>query len=148
MSISSIGFVVLVADNRTAGCDFLAAIAYGIFGLFSLVMLLHSIKNVQWFDIADGSITIHCPFGMIRRVELNQIEKAFKTNAVIYRVKMLCVRRPHIALCLKKSVAKADTDDAYNGKKKPYIILPYSAETERLIRAEYIKMCGMELIIQ
>ena len=111
-------------------------------------MLLHSIKNIQWIDITDGYITVHCPFGIIRRVRLNQIKKAFKTNAVIYSIKMLSARRPHIVLCIKKSVAKAGVDDAYNGKKKAYIIIPYSTETEVLICTEYKKLCGEELIIK
>ncbi|MBO5785427.1 MAG: hypothetical protein J6V34_00145 [Oscillospiraceae bacterium] len=143
LSISLIGFIVLVT-----ACHFWGSVGYFIFFLIATIMLLHSIKNIQWIDITDGYITVHCPFGIIRRVRLNQIKKAFKTNAVIYSIKMLSARRPHIVLCIKKSVAKAGVDDAYNGKKKPYIIIPYSTETEVLICTEYKKLCGEELIIK
>ena len=111
-------------------------------------MLLQSVKNIQWFDVANGYITVYCPFGIISRIKLNQIKKAFKTNATIYGIKMLNVMRPHIVLCIKKSVAKADVDDAYNIKKKPYIIIPYSTETEVLVCAEYKKLCGEELVVK
>lgn len=148
LSISLIGIIVSVRDYDDTARHFWVAVSYCMFFLLSTIMLLCSIKNIQWFDIADGYVTVYCPFGMIRRVRLDQIKKAFKTNAVIYRIRMLSVRRPHITLCLKKSVAKADADDAYNGKKKPYIILPYSIETVVLICTEYKKLCGDELIIK
>ncbi len=148
LSISSIGLIVLLTDNGDTIRHFWGTVGYGIFFLIAIIMLLHSIKNIQWFDITDGYITVRCPFGIVRQVELNQIKKAFKTNAVIYSIKMLHVSRPHIVLCLKKSVAKNNVDDAYNGKKKPYIIIPYSIETEVLICTEYKKLCGDELIIK
>ncbi len=141
--ISLIGFIVLATARH-----FWGFVGYFIFFLIVTIMLLDSIKNIQWFDIIDGYITIHCPFGIIRRVRLNQIKKAFKTNAVIYNIKMLSVRRPHIVLCVEKSLTKAGVDDAYNGKKKPYVIIPYSEEIEVLICTEYKKLCGEELIIK
>ena len=143
LSISLIGFIVLATARH-----FWVSVGCFIFFLIAIIMLLDSIKNIQWFDIANGYITVYCPFGIIKRVKLNQIKKAFKTNSVIFSIKMLSVRRPHIALCLKKSVAKSDADDAYNGKKKPYIIIPYSIETEVLICTEYKKLCGEGLIIK
>jgi len=148
LSISLIGIIVCVRDYGDTARHFWAVVGYCVFFLLSTIMLLYSIKNIQWFDITDGYVTVYCPFGMIKRVRLDQIKRAFKTNAVIYSIKMLSVRRPHIALCLKKSVAKADAGDAYNGKKKPYIMIPYSIETEVLICAEYKKLCGDELIIK
>ena len=107
-----------------------------------------SIKNIQWFKIVDGQITIYCPFGTIKQVRLDEIKKAFKDNAVIFQLKMLGIRRPHIVLCLKKSVARKDISDAYNGSKKPYIIIPHSIEAEYLLLTEYKKICGEELIIK
>jgi hypothetical protein len=148
LSMSLIGLIVSVRDYGDTARHFWVAVGCCFFFLLSIIMLLCSIKNIQWFDIADGYVTVYCPFGMIRRARLDQIKKAFKTNAVIYSIKMNSVRRPHIALCLKKSISKADADDAYNGKKKPYIIIPYSIETEVLICTEYKKLCGDELIIK
>lgn len=147
-SISLMGVIVLLLDIDAADFSLWGVIGYGSFALISIVMLLYSIKNIQWFDITDGYIIIYSPFGIIRRAELTQVKKAFKTNVAIYSIKMLSVRRPHIVLCLKKSVAKADADDAYNRKKKPYIIVPYTAETEILICSEYKRICGEELIIK
>ena len=148
LSISLIGFIVLLSNVDAGETPLWGVIVYGVFSLISIIMLLNAINNLQWFDIADGYITIRSPFGIIKHVQLTQIKKAFKTNAVIYSIKMLHIRRPHIALCLKKSIAKADAGDAYNGKKKPYIILPYSVETEILICSEYKDICGEALIIE
>ena len=112
--ISFIGFIVLVKSRYFGG-----AVGFGIFFLITIILLLSSIKNIQWFDIANGYITIYCPFGIIKRVGLNKIKKAFKTNATIYSIKMLNIRRPHIVLCLNKSVTKNRVNDAYNEKNKP-----------------------------
>ncbi len=111
-------------------------------------MLLDSIKNVQWYTIADGSITVYCPFGVIKRVRLSQIKKAFQTNVAIFSIKTLTVRRPYIVLCLRKSISKGDVENAYNRKKKPYILIPYSVETEILICTEYKMLYGEELSIK
>ena len=140
---SFIGFIVAITERH-----FWGSVGYCIFLLMFISMLLLSIHNVQWFDITNGAITVYCPFGMIKRVGLSQVKKAFTTNATIYSVKMLHVKRPCIVLCLNKSVGKADIDDAYNGKKKPYIILPYSLETKALICTEYKKLCDEELIVK
>ena len=148
LSISLVGLVVSITDYDDTASHFCCAVGYGVFFLLSIIMLFCSIKNIQWFNIADGYITVHCPFGIIKRVRLDQIKKAFKTNAVIYSVKMLSVRRPHVVLCLQKSVTKNRVNDAYNEKKKPYIIIPYSTEIEVMICTEYKKLCGEELIIK
>ena len=143
LSISLNGFIVLVTARH-----FWGSVGCFIFFLISAIMLLRSIKNIQWFDIANGYITVYCPFGIIKRVELTRIKKTFKTDATIYGIKMHSVSRPHIVLCLQKYVAKSRIEDAYNRKKKPYIIIPYSTEIETLICTEYKKLCGEELIIK
>lgn len=143
--IGVIALAVLITDN--SGGNEWGILGYSIFLIIAVLMLLHSIKNIQWYDIGNGHITVYCPFGAVKKVGLPQIINAFKTNATIYSIKMLAVRRPHIVLCLQKSVAKADVDSAYNGKKKPYIIIPYSKEAEDLICAEYKKLCGVDLVI-
>ena len=148
LSLSLIGFIVLVTNNSDTAHRFWGTVGYFIFFLFATIMLLHSIKNIQWFVITDGYITVYCPFGIIKRVRINQIKKAFKSNAVICSIKMLSVSRPHIVLCINKSVVNADVENAYNGKKKPYIIIPYLPETEILLYTEYKKLCGEDLIIK
>ena len=147
-SISLIGFIVLVTDDSDTASRFWGTVGYFVFFLIATIMLLDSIKNIQWFNITGGYITVYCPFGIIKQMELKQIKKAFKTNAVIYRIKMLSISRPYIVLCINKSVTNADIDDAYNRKKKKYILIPYSKEAEILVCAEYKKMCGEELVIR
>lgn len=148
VSLSLIGLIVLLTGDDEASRFSWVTLFYSVFFLFAGIMLFVSIKNIQWFKIVDGQITIYCPFGVIKQVRLDKIKKAFKNNAVSLRLKMLGIRRPHIVLCLKKSVAKVEINDAYNDKKKPYIIIPHSIEAEYLLRTEYKKMCGEELIIK
>jgi hypothetical protein len=148
VSLSLVGIIVLSTSDDEASRFSWVTIVVSLFFLFSVIMLFVSIKNIQWFKIVDGLITIYCPFGTIKQVRLDEIKKAFKDNAVIFQLKMLGIRRPHIVLCLKKSVARKDISDAYNGSKKPYIIIPHSIEAEYLLLTEYKKICGEELIIK
>ena len=148
VSLSLVGIIVLLTSDDEAGRFSWVTIVFSLLFLFSVIMLFVSIKNIQWFKIVDGLITIYCPFRTIKQVRLDEIKKAFKYNAVIFQLKMLGIRRPHIVLCLKKSVASKDISGAYNGIKKPYIIIPYSIEAEYLLLTEYKKICGEELIIE
>ena len=147
-SLSLIGLIVLLTSDDEVGRFSWVTIVYSLFFLLSIIMLFVSIKNIQWFKIVDGLLTIYCPFGTIKQVRLDEIKKAFKDNAVIFQLKMLGIRRPHIVLCLKKSVASKDISGAYNGSKKTYIIIPHSIEAEYLLLTEYKKICGEELIIE
>ena len=147
VSVSLISVIVLLTSDDEALRFSWVTIFFSLFFLFSVIMLFVSIKNIQWFKIVDGLITIYCPFGTIRKVRLDEIKAAFRDNIVIFQLKMLAIRRPHIVLCLKKSVAKDDIN-THNGSKKPYIIIPYSIEAEYLLRTEYRKICSEELIIK
>jgi hypothetical protein len=85
---------------------------------------------------------------MVKRAQLDQIKNAFYDNAEIFRLKALSFRRPHIVLCLTKSVIKSNIADAYNRKKRKYIIIPYTEETKLLIQTEYLKYCNQSLEIK
>ena len=148
VSLSLVGIIVLLTSDNEAGRFSWVTIVLSLLFLSSVIMLFVSIKNIQWFKIVDGLFTIYCPFGTIKQVRLDEIKKAFKYNAVIFQLKTLGIRRPHIVLCLKKSVASKDISGAYNGSKKPYIIIPHSLEAEYLLLTEYKKICGEELIIE
>lgn len=147
-SVSLMCMIVLLSDIDTGNSYIWTFIFWGAFSLMTAMMLLDSIKNIQWFDITDGYITVYNPFGMMKRVQLSGIKKVFKTNATIWSIKMLAVRRKHIVLCINKSVVQSCIDSAYNRKKKPYIIVPYTKEIQDFICAEYKKICGEELIIK
>ena len=148
VSFSLIGIIVFFTEEDSSSRYLWVSIFLCIFFFSSFVMLLFSIRNIQWCYIADGYINIYCPFGLIKQVRIDKIKKVFIDNAVIFHLKMTSFRRPHIVLCQKKSIRKADVEDAYNRKKQPYVIIPYSVETANLIRAEYKKVCGEELIIK
>ncbi|MBP3395729.1 MAG: hypothetical protein J6L87_01025 [Clostridia bacterium] len=102
VSLSLVSIIVLLKSDDEASRFSWVTIVFSLFFLFSVIMLFVSIKNIQWFKIVDGLITIYCPFRTIKQVRLDEIKKAFKDNAVIFQLKMLGIRRPHIVLCLKK----------------------------------------------
>lgn len=121
---------------------------YGVLSCLALLMLLDSIQNIQWFDVNKGCITIYSSFGVVKRVRLNQIQTAFKTNAAIFGIKGLQVKRAYLVLCLTKLVSKADIGNAYNRKKRNHIIIPYTIETAQMLQAEYQKYCNRELLLK
>ncbi len=148
LAVSLIGLIVTLADIGEAYAYAWGAIGLGIIFLISVTMLLIAAQNMQWFDIADGYITVHSPFGIVKRVQLSDIKKAFKTKASGYNIKALSMNRVHIVLCLKKSITKSSISDAYNRKKNPYIIIPYTTQAENFICSAYNKACEHELIIK
>ena len=148
LSISLIGLVILISDTGVADPPWWVVIFCGVLFLACMIMLLHAISNIQWFNISNGYITIHSPFGTIKRVQLSEIKKAFKIKSSIFELKRANINRLCIVLCLKKSISKASIVDAYNAKENPYIIIPYTAETEILICSEYKKTCGEALTVR
>ena len=149
LSASLWGLVVLISNKEAARSPVWVAIFNGVLALVFTFMLLHAINNIQWFDISDGYISIHSPFGMIKRIQLDEIKKAFKVKASVFEFRRSAhIERLCIVLCLKKSISKTDIVDAYNARENPYIIIPYTAETESWIRSEYKKTCDEELVVK
>ena len=141
-SASSLGLFMMIADKS------LFSIFYGILFAISLLMLIESLQNIQWIDIKNGYITVHSLLGIIKRIELIQIKKAFKTNVEIFGIKALSIKRKHIVLCLNKTVKASDVTNAYNRKKNKYIIIMNTKEIENKLSAEYQKYCNSELMIK
>lgn len=138
-----IGLVVLISEK-----SWILSVFWSVFLLLSIFLLFDAIRNVQWFEIRNGSIIVYSLFGMVKCVQFDQIKNAFSVNAVIFRLKTLDFRRPHIVLCLNKSTRKSEIGDAYNRKKRKYIIIPYTEETKLLIQTEYLKYCNQSLEIK
>lgn len=149
LSFALIGLVGLLSNADGARPPVWVAVFCGILVLVFTLMLLHAINNIQWFHISDGYISIHSPFGMIKRAQLAEIKKVFKIKASVLKLRRSAgIKRLCIVLCLKKSISKADIVDAYNARQNSYIVIPYTAETEIWIRSEYKKACGEELIVK
>ncbi|MBQ8343660.1 MAG: hypothetical protein IJV68_08220 [Clostridia bacterium] len=137
-----IGFIVCINEN------ILVSIIYGVLLCIFLFGLFISIKDVQWYKVNNGYITVYCIFGVLKKIQLKEIKTVFKVNAHIFGLKMLAVYRPHIVLSNLKSIRKSNINDAYNNRKNKYIILPYTYTTELLIKEEYQKYNECELIIK
>ena len=142
-SVCWIGLVVLISEK-----SWILSLFEGVFLLLSIFLLFDAIRNIQWFKIRNGSIMVYSLFGIVKCVQFDQIKNAFSVNAVIFRLKALAFYRPHIVLCLNKSTRKSEIEDAYNRKKRKYIIVPYTEEMEALLQTEYMKYCNQPLQIK
>ena len=128
--------------------SWILSVFWSVLLLTSIFLLFDAIRNIQWFKIRNGSIIVYSLFGIVKCVQFDQIKNAFSVNAVIFRSKSLAFYRPHIVLCLNKSTRKSEIEDAYNRKKRKYIIIPYTEETKLLIQKEYLKYCNQSLEIK
>ncbi len=122
--ISIIGFcVLLVGKNWWAG-------GYAIFLLISAIELFNTICNIQWIKINTEYIAAYNIFGLVKRLKLSKIQTCTTVNAVAFSVKVYHKRYPCIVISHRKSLNKSRIENAYNQKKKPYIIFPYSEENK------------------
>ena len=76
------------------------------------------------------------------------INKAFKTNATIFSLKMLGAYKKYLVLSNYKSLQKSQIADAYNRRKYKYIIIPFSANVETMIKAKYKLTTSADLEIK
>ena len=128
--------------------SWILSVFWGVLLSISIFALFDSIRNIQWFAIRNGSIAVYSLFGIVKCSQLDQIKNAFSINAVIFWSKIWSFKRPHIVLCLTKSVKKSEITDAYNRKKRKYIIIPYTEETKILLQTECMKYLNQSLEIK
>ena len=112
-------------------------LTYLLIAAAGLILLVISIMNVQWANINIDKIIVRNIFGTIKEIEYVNIKKAFKTNATIFSLKMLGIHKMYLVLSNNKSLQKSQIVDAYNRRKYKYIIIPFSANVEAMIKAKY-----------
>ena len=120
--ISIIGFCVLLAQKSWW------AVAYAIFFLISVIGLLDTIYNIQWIKIDTEYIAAYNIFGLVKRLEISKIQMVVEMKADTFGWKTLRKSFSCIVLSCRKS--KSSVDNAFNKKKNPYIILPYTEENK------------------
>ena len=125
--VSIIGFCVLFAGKNWL------AVAYAIFFLMSVIGLFYTICNIQWIKIDDEHVSAYNVFGLVKRLELSKIQTCTTVNAVAFSTKAYHKRYPCSVISHRKSLTKANIENAYNQKKKPYIIFPYSEENKTVL---------------
>ncbi|MBQ8205852.1 MAG: hypothetical protein IJZ77_00120 [Bacilli bacterium] len=121
---------------------------YLLFAAAGLFLLVSSIINVQWANINNDKIIVRNIFGTIKEIEYVNINKAFKTNATIFSLKMLGAHKKYLVLSNYKSLQKSQIADAYSRRKYKYIIIPFSANVETMIKAKYKLTTGADLEIK
>ena len=121
---------------------------YLLLAAAGLFLLVSSIINVQWANINNGKIIVRNIFGTIKEIEYVNINKAFKTNDTIFSLKMLGAHKKYLVLSNYKSLQKSQIADAYNRRKYKYIIIPFNANVETMIKAKYKLTTGADLEIK
>jgi len=124
---SIIGFCVLLIEKNWW------AVAYAIFLLMSVIELFDTFYNIQWIKIDDEYISAYNIFGLVRRLELSKVQTCTTVNAVAFSAKVYHKRYPCIVVSHRKSLNKSRIENAYNKKKNPYVIFPYSEENKLIL---------------
>ena len=120
--ISVFGFFTLLDSNV------LWAVLYAMIFLISAVGLFFAICDIQWIKIDDKYISAHNVFGLVKRLEISKIQTVVEMKLAAFGWKTLRKSFSCIVLSCRKS--KPTVDDAFNKRKNPYIVLPYSEENK------------------
>ena len=120
--ISIFSFFTLLDSNV------LWAVLYAICFLISAAGLFFAICDIQWIKIDDKYISAHNVFGLVKQLEISKIQTVVEMKLAAFGWKTLRKRFPCIVLSCRKS--KPTVDDAFNKRKNPYIVLPYSEENK------------------
>jgi hypothetical protein len=123
-------------------------LVYLLLAAAGLFLLVSSIMNVQWANINNDKIIVRNIFGIIKEIEYKDTNKAFKTNATIFSLKMLGAHKKYLVLSNYKSLQKSQIGDAYNRRKYKYLIMPFSTNVETTIKAKYKSSTGVDLEIK
>ena len=119
LSFSSIALFILDKSAHP-----LIWIFYSAFALLSLLNLFFTLWNIQWIDIIGDEICARNIFGVIKRLNISKIRAVKAVSARAWRVKMYVKRYPCIVISSRKRINLCDIEDAYNHKKRYYIIFP------------------------
>ena len=125
--VSIIGFCMLFVGKNWW------AVAYAMIFLMSVIGLFDTICHIQWIKIDDEHVSAYNVFGLVKRLEISKIQTCTTVNAVTFSVGMYHKRYPCIVISHRKSLNKSNIENAYNQKKKPYIIFPYSEENKTVL---------------
>ena len=138
-----IGTIICFKEN-----DLLFAIIYLLVFIIALILLYFSIKDIQWFEINSNSVIVKNVFGVIKKIEINNIKKAFVKNARIFSLKMLSVNKMCLVISLNKAIIKANIENAFNKKSYSYIIIPYNEVIINHIAHQYNLLTGNNLEVK
>ena len=123
--VSAFGFFTLLDSNV------LWAVLYAMIFLISAVGLFCAICDIQWLKIDDEYISAYNIFGLVKRLEISKIQTVVEIKADAFGWKTLRKSFSCIVLSCRKS--KSSVDNAFNKKKNPYIILPYTEENKLIL---------------
>ena len=142
MTFTILMLIVMSINRETFGIV-LSVVLFCV-AIFSTLI---SVADLQWFVVENDKIVVRNIFGTINEVKYLDIKNCFIINAVILFVRMATFRKPYIVLATNKTCQKGLVEDAYNKKRKKYIIIPYTENNVQLIKEKYKLCTGKELIL-
>ena len=117
--------------------------------VLGLIITVFAAYNVQFATIEDGYIRVRNLFGLIiKEMKLSDIKRAVYADALVVMVKNFQKRRPSIVLSHKKSFRVCDVNGAYNRKKHPYLIIPYTSDSANILKEAYREVTGADLQLE
>lgn len=116
--------------------------------VIGLIITVFAAYNVQFATIEDGYIRVRNLFGLIKEMKLSDIKRAVYADALVVMVKNFQKRRPSIVLSHEKSFRVCDVNGAYNRKKHPYLIIPYTSDSANILKEAYREVTGADLQLE
>ena len=113
--------------------------------VLGLIIMAFAVYNVQFATIENGYIRVRNLFGVVKEMKLSDVKRAVYTDALVVMVRNFQKRRPSIVLSHNKSFRVCDVNGAYNRKKHPYLIIPYTSDSVNILKEAYREVTGADL---
>lgn len=116
--------------------------------VLGLIIMAFAVYNVQFATIENGYIRVRNLFGVVKEMKLSDIKRAVYADALVVMVKNFQKRRQSIVLSHNKSFRVCDVNGAYNRKKHPYLIIPYTSDSANILKEAYREVTGADLQLE
>lgn len=141
--ISVIAFVVGIQAS-----DVWIIIGYGLLLCASLGFMTCSLYNIQWIKIDGARLIVYSIFGRVKEYDLTNTKRAFLVDVMAFSLKGIRKTTPCLVLTTRKSFRASGVEHAFNRKKHPYVIVPYTAENLITLEELYMNATGNELEVK
>ncbi len=112
------------------------------------VLVFFAIFDIQWMKIEGSKLIVYNMFGRIKEYEIAKTKSAFFIDATLFQGQGIIKKAPCLVFSLEKSLKVGDVMVAFNRKKYPYVIIPYTSENLITIKQIYVNETGHELDVR
>jgi hypothetical protein len=130
--IVSFSLTVLLGYAIYLGIKEHNALLITLSSLFFLIILFSFVLNlyeVQWIVFSEDCISSFNVFGLIKKIPYKNIKKSIFLNLSFERIKNLNIMyKECVVICELKSTPRSSINNAYNNKKKRFIVFECTNE--------------------